>query len=114
MQKINFASFKNYKKLRTILLDERQQWFLWVPVLYGVGILIYLALPFEPNLFVVIFAAVAVLFAAIFFHKYRLVFRHCDEGTLNLFQGTPKKQSSVSSKGRWIAASRSQEVGSSQ
>lgn len=39
------------KKLRKFLLEERQQWFLWIPVFYGIGILIYLSLPFEPALY---------------------------------------------------------------
>ena len=31
------------------LLEERERWALWLPVLYGMGIGIYFALPFEPK-----------------------------------------------------------------
>ena len=31
------------------LLEERERWALWLPVLYGAGIGIYFALPFEPK-----------------------------------------------------------------
>lgn len=46
--------------MRARLEDERHRWFLWVPVLTGLGIGIYFALPFEPGLGL----PVAVLFLA--------------------------------------------------
>lgn len=46
------ANFTPYiEKLRKLFLGERQQWFLWIPVFYSIGILIYLTLPFEPNVY---------------------------------------------------------------
>lgn len=36
--------------LAPILLVERDRWALWVPVLLGVGIILYFALPTEPPL----------------------------------------------------------------
>ncbi|MCB1511710.1 MAG: ComEC/Rec2 family competence protein, partial [Hyphomicrobiaceae bacterium] len=38
---------------------ERDRWFLWLPVLYGIGIAIYLSWPFEPPLLAAIAPALA-------------------------------------------------------
>lgn len=36
--------------LKSCVVAERERWFLWVPVLLGLGIALYFALPFEPGL----------------------------------------------------------------
>ena len=40
---------------------EHDRWFLWLPVLFGAGIVVYFALPFEPMLGVAVLPAVAAL-----------------------------------------------------
>ncbi len=66
----NLIKYK--KKLQKILLEERQQWFLWIPVLYAAGVLVYLAIPYEPPVYAGIAAAVASFLAALFFRKRNL------------------------------------------
>ena len=41
--------------LKKNLTDEYERHFLWVPVLFGLGISFYFAVPFEVNAFVLIF-----------------------------------------------------------
>src|SRR4051812_8281747 len=73
--KKNFSFLMFYKKkLQKTLLIERQQWFLWVPVLYSIGILIYLTLPFEPQLMLGVFCTITLLFIATVFRKKALFF----------------------------------------
>ncbi len=50
-------------------LDERERWFLWVPVLIGSGIALYFGLKVEPSLW---FCALSPLFLMIFWATYRL------------------------------------------
>lgn len=61
-------------KLQKIILNERQQWFLWIPVLYAIGILIYFAIPKEPNIYVGIASSVLLLLTALIFYKKKLIF----------------------------------------
>jgi len=49
--------------------DERDRWFLWVPVGMGAGIAFYFALPFEPP--VAVLAATPLLFAAVMLLRHR-------------------------------------------
>ena len=39
-------------RLRATFDAEQEQWFLWVPVMLGIGIALYFALPVEPALWV--------------------------------------------------------------
>jgi competence protein ComEC len=57
-----------------IILNERQQWFLWIPVLYAIGILIYFAVPKEPNIYIGIISSVLLLVIALIFHNKKLIF----------------------------------------
>src|ERR1700679_979859 len=48
---------KIYSYLYNSLLSEREDWFSWVPVFFGIGIIFYLKLPTEPSLNNLIFTA---------------------------------------------------------
>ena len=50
--------------LHGLLIDERHRWFLWIPVVFGVGIGVYFALPFEPSPWVAPAAAIPAAAAA--------------------------------------------------
>lgn len=65
---VNFIAYKN--KLQKIFLKERQQWFLWVPVFYSIGILIYLTLPFEPNIYFGIIATSLLVTLLLIFKRF--------------------------------------------
>ena len=45
-----FRLLARVRRLSAPLLAEQDRWFLWIPVLFGSGILIYFALPAEPPL----------------------------------------------------------------
>ena len=53
---------------------ERHRWFLWVPVLVGVGIGVYFALPVEPNPVVVVATLIGAVVAAAGVHRGTLLF----------------------------------------
>ena len=50
--------------LHGLLIDERHRWFLWIPVVFGVGIGVYFALPFEPSPWIAPAAAIPAAAAA--------------------------------------------------
>jgi len=72
--KISYILIKHKAKLQKILLEERQQWFLWVPVLYAVGILLYFAMPFEPNVYLGIAVSASFLLITLTSRKKLLIF----------------------------------------
>lgn len=61
------------KRISNILLDEKDNWFLWVPVLFGIGVLIYFYLPCEPKLelILIFFTFFIILYFAL--RKFRKI-----------------------------------------
>ena len=49
------------RRLAATLLSEHDRWFLWTPVLFGIGIFCYFRLSWEPNLLAALMPALAVL-----------------------------------------------------
>ncbi len=45
------------------LLEERERWFLWIPVGIGAGIALYFALPFEPSRFLMVLTPLLIALA---------------------------------------------------
>jgi len=41
-----------FEKIKESFFEERERWFLWVPVLFGLGIGIYFIFPIEPSLWI--------------------------------------------------------------
>lgn len=64
----------NKSLLKKIILNERPQWFLWIPVLYAIGILIYFTILREPNPYIGIFSSITCLITALIFRKKNLIF----------------------------------------
>lgn len=58
---IRFALVDNFSR-------ERSRWILWSPVFFGLGILLYFQLTFEPSAFFML-ATPLTLFAVIIFHR---------------------------------------------
>ena len=54
-----------FDKIKEQFLQEYDRWFLWVPVLFGVGILLYFALPVEPSIWLTLGVVEALILAAI-------------------------------------------------
>lgn len=63
------------RKIEKILNAEREQLFAWVPVLFGVGIGVYFALPFEPSLWITLGLIEATIIAAYLFRYYPALLR---------------------------------------
>ena len=63
-----------FDKIKEQFLQEYDRWFLWVPVLFGVGILFYFALPVEPSIWLTLGVVEALILAAILLrhHIYAL------------------------------------------
>ena len=57
-------------KLTDIFYKERERWFLWLPVLFAVGIGIYFYLPAEPSKWITLTVIEALLFLAYLFRFY--------------------------------------------
>lgn len=55
--------------IKQLLIEERQQWFLWAPVLYGTGIAGYFSLAKEPPLAWGLMALILVMFVMVLFRK---------------------------------------------
>lgn len=60
------------RNIRKTLLEERQQWFLWIPVFYAIGILIYFGVAKEPEVYSGITGALVALSSAVLFRKKTL------------------------------------------
>ncbi len=54
-------------RIERVLDAERGRWFLWLPVFFGMGIALYLVLPFEPHLAPVFAAAMLATVFRLFF-----------------------------------------------
>lgn len=62
------------ENIKTTLLNERQQWFLWMPVFYAMGILVYFSLSSTPQIYYAITGAFIAAIAALFFRKNTGIF----------------------------------------
>lgn len=62
-----------WQKFQKNIQTERLQWFLWVPVLYAGGILLYFSLRFEPDIQWGIVAAASLLIGSIILRKRKFV-----------------------------------------
>ena len=51
-------------KLKEMFLEERERWFMWIPVLFGMGIGVYFLLPEEPSKWIVLGVIEALLVLA--------------------------------------------------
>ena len=51
-------------KLKEMFLEERERWFMWIPVLFGAGIGFYFLLPEEPSKWIVLGVIEALLVLA--------------------------------------------------
>lgn len=60
-------------KLVKIFYQEREHWFLWIPVLFSVGIGIYFYLPTEPSKWITLIIIEVLLFLAYIFRFYPLL-----------------------------------------
>jgi competence protein ComEC len=60
-------------KILSILIAEKDSLFLWTPVLFGIGIVTYFKLPFEPDLKISITAAILLIIGIILFNKVKTV-----------------------------------------
>jgi competence protein ComEC len=58
-----------YKELYSKIITEQRHLFLWIPVFYAIGILLYFSLPIEPN---IIFSIILFIFAIILLIKRKL------------------------------------------
>lgn len=56
--------------LREMFFSERNRWFMWIPVLFGIGIGVYFQLPSEPSRWMILVIIEAMLVAAYFFRHY--------------------------------------------
>lgn len=54
--------------------EERHNWFLWIPVLFGIGICLYFALPEEPSIWIGFGWAALSLILLSLFRKYTSIF----------------------------------------
>ncbi len=57
------------RQIKENLFKERSRWFPWIPVLFGMGIVIYFALPFEPSLWLGAGLIEAIIFLALIFRR---------------------------------------------
>ena len=55
--------------LKENLLQERSRWIPWVPVLFGIGIGVFFALPMEPSLWWGLGLAETLIFQALIFRR---------------------------------------------
>lgn len=60
-----------WHNLKENFFAEQSRWFSWVPVLYGLGIMLYFALPFEPSRWWTLGIIEALIVIAVLF-RYRL------------------------------------------
>ncbi len=60
-----------FEKIKESFFEERERWFLWIPVLFGLGIGIYFMLPTEPSLWISLIAAELLIITTFIyrFHK---------------------------------------------
>lgn len=61
-------------KVKEILLSENDTLFLWIPVLFGIGILCYFKLSFEPDVKVSIITTLLLIVGIFSFRKIKFVF----------------------------------------
>ncbi|MBT8002055.1 MAG: ComEC family competence protein, partial [Rhodospirillales bacterium] len=50
-----------FARISEMALEEQDRWVLWVPVLFGLGIAIYFALPTEPVIYGGILGLIAIV-----------------------------------------------------
>ena len=61
--------YKYYLGFQNNFFRENNRWFLWLPVLFGVGIGIYFLLPFEPSYWWTLFVIEFIVISTIFFRR---------------------------------------------
>ncbi|MBN8827211.1 MAG: ComEC/Rec2 family competence protein [Sphingobacteriia bacterium] len=67
MKNLKVTSISN--RLISLFYEEQTQWILWIPVLFGSGILYYFSLNYEPSIFTLIAICIVNLLALYFLYK---------------------------------------------